>query len=294
MRRADYVLLFALSLPWGCAFLFFKLLVGQMPPLTVAFGRVAIAAAVIVPALALRGVSLGRHARHWRGLLLLGLLNNAVPFTLLAWGLARTESGTASIVNATTSLMVALVAWAYGERPAWNVAAGVALGVFGVAVLVGPAALRGGSVAGNLACLGAALSYGLSARVMGRLRDLPPLVLAAGQLVSSSLILAPLVLLVDRPWALPPPSATGWLALLGLGLISTALAYALFFRLVASAGAANAMLVTFLVPVTALVLGNRVLGEPITRDAVLGAAIIAAGLVLLDGRWRRPARGEAA
>ena len=294
MRRADYVLLFALSLPWGCAFLFFKLLVGQMPPLTVAFGRVAIAAAVIVPALALRGVSLGRHARHWRGLLLLGLLNNAVPFTLLAWGLARTESGTASIVNATTSLMVALVAWAYGERPAWNVAAGVALGVFGVAVLVGPAALRGGSVAGNLACLGAALSYGLSARVMGRLRDLPPLVLAAGPLVSSSLILAPLVLLVDRPWALPPPSATGWLALLGLGLISTALAYALFFRLVASAGAANAMLVTFLVPVTALVLGNRVLGEPITRDAVLGAAIIAAGLVLLDGRWRRPARGEAA
>lgn len=294
MRRADYVLLFALSLPWGCAFLFFKLLVGQMPPLTVAFGRVAIAAAVLVLALALRGVRLGRHARRWRGLLLLGLLSNAVPFTLLAWGLARTESGTASIVNATTPLMVALLAWAHGERPTWNAAAGIALGVLGVAVLVGPAALRGGSVAGNLACLGAAFSYGLSARVMGRLRDLPPLVLAAGQLVSSSLILAPLVLLVDRPWALPPPSAVGWLALSGLGLISTALAYAIFFRLVASAGPANAVLVTFLVPVTALVLGNRVLGEPITRDAVLGAAIIAAGLVLLDGRWRRPARGGTA
>ena len=233
MRRADYLLLVALSLPWGCAFLFFKLLVGRMPPLTVAFGRVAIAAAVIVLVLAVQGVRPGRHVRRWRGLLLLGLLNNAVPFTLLAWGLARTESGTAAIVNATTPLMVALV------------------GFLGVVVLVGPAALRGGSAAGNLACLGAALSYGLSARVMGRLRDVPPLVLAAGQLVSSSVILLPAVLLVDRPWTLPPPSAVGWLALLALGLVSTALAYALFFRLVARAGPANAMLVTFRVPVIA-------------------------------------------
>ena len=294
MRRADYLLLLALSLAWGCAFLFFKLLAGELPPMTVAFGRVAIAAAVIASVLAARGVRPGRYVRHWRGLLLLGLLNNAVPFTLLAWGLARTESGTASIVNATTPLMVALVALACGGRLAWNAAAGIGLGFLGVVVLVGPSALRGGSSAGNLACLGAALSYGLSARVMAGLRDLPPLVLAAGQLLSSSLILLPLVLLVDRPWTLPPPSAAGWLALLALGLISTALAYALFFRLVASAGAANAMLVTLLVPVTALILGNRVLGEPITRDAVLGAAIIAAGLVLLDGRWRRPARGDTA
>lgn len=294
MRRADYLLLVALSLPWGCAFLFFKLLAGELPPMTVAFGRVAIAAAVIVLVLAVQGVRPGRHVRRWRGLLLLGLLNNAVPFTLLAWGLARTESGTAAIVNATTPLMVALVALACGARLSWNVAAGIALGFLGVVVLVGPAALRGGSAAGNLACLGAALSYGLSARVMGRLRDVPPLVLAAGQLVSSSLILLPPVLLVDRPWTLPPPSAVGWLALLALGLVSTALAYALFFRLVARAGPANAMLVTFLVPVTALILGNRVLGEPITGGAVLGAAIIAAGLVLLDGRWRRPARGGAA
>lgn len=293
MRRTDWLLLIGLSVPWGCSFLFFKVLGAELPPMVVALGRVALAAVAVNLVLVVLGIRLARYRAHWRGFLMIGLLNNAVPFTLFAWGTARVPSGTAAICNAMTPVFTVLVARAVsGGRLTWNKLAGVVLGFAGVVVLVGPEAAAGGDVLGSVLCLGGALSYALGAPFMAALRGLPPLAVAGAQLFSSTAILLPPVLLIDRPWTLPAPSAEAWAALLALALFSTAFAYLLFFRLVASAGAANAMLVTFLIPVTALLLGNLVLDEPITRGALLGTAVIAAGLALLDGRWLPARRRE--
>ena len=287
MTRKDWLLLFALSVPWGCSFLFFKVLGAELPPLTIALGRVAIAAAVLGAALAAAGVSVAPFTRHWQDMLLLGLLNNAVPFSLFAWGEMLVSSGTASVFNAMAPVLTVLALRAAGlSGPfTWNKWVGVLLGFAGVVVLAGPDALVGSNLWGDLACLGAAGCYALGAPVMARLRHLPPSGVAAGQLISSTLILVPAAALVDRPWALPAPSLRAWGALVGLALLSTALAYAVYFRLVARAGPANAMLVTYMVPLTALALGNLVLREPITLNALLGAGVILAGLALLDGRW---------
>lgn len=287
MTRKDWLLLLVLSVPWGCSFLFFKVLGAELPPLTIALGRVGIAAVALNGALMLGGVRIGALARHWRPLLALGVLNNAVPFTLFAWGETQVSSGTASIFNATAPVLAVLVMRGAGlSGPlAWHKLGGVLLAFAGVVVLVGPDALAGGSLLGDLACLGAAACYALAAPVMGRLRHLPPLGVAGGQLLASTAVLLPAAAVADRPWALAAPSLQAWGALLGLALLSTALSYALFFRLVSRAGPANAMLVTLVIPVTALALGSLALHEPITPNAALGAAVILAGLAVLDGRW---------
>lgn len=287
MTPKDWLLLLTLSIPWGCSFLFFKVLGAELPPLTIALGRVAIAAGALWLALAASDAQVGALARRWRPLLALGVLNNAVPFTLFAWGETQVSSGTASIFNALAPVLSVLVMRAAGlSGPlAWNKAGGVLLAFAGVVVLVGPDALAGGSLLGDLACLGAAACYALAAPVMAGLRALPPLGVAGGQLLASTAVLLPAAALVDRPWLLPMPSVQAWGALLGLALLSTALSYVLFFRLVSRAGPANAMLVTLVIPVTALALGNLALHEPITPNAALGAAVILAGLAVLDGRW---------
>ncbi|HYZ61933.1 MAG TPA: DMT family transporter, partial [Acetobacteraceae bacterium] len=207
-------------------------------------------------------------------------------FTLFAYGETLVSSGTAAILNALTPILSVLVLRVVdGVRLGWNRALGVAVGLAGVVVLVGPS--EWDSLPGEAACLGAALCYGLSTPFMARLRGHPPQLVAAGQLIASTALLIPVALLVDRPWELPMPSTGAWAALLGLALFSTALAYMLYYRLVSSAGPANAMLVTYVIPATALILGNLALDEPITTRAVMGMGVILAGLALLDGRWLR-------
>ena len=289
MSRKDWLLLFALSVPWGCSFLFFKVLAQQLPPLTTALGRVSIGAAALALGLALAGQSVWSIRAHWRGLLALGLLNNAVPFTLFTLGERTVSSGTAAIYNALSPILTVLVLRVVdGVKLGWMRGLGVLTGFAGVVVLVG----FGGNedLGGQAACFGAALCYGLSTPVMARLRRLPPLLVASGQLIASTILLAPFAAVVDRPWTLPGLDAAGWAALLGLALFSTALAYAMYFKLISSAGPANAMLVTFLLPVTALIVGNLILGEPVTLRAVLGMGVILLGLALLDGRWQRMVR----
>lgn len=294
MKRSDWLLLVLLSLPWGCSFLFFRVLAGSLPPLTVALGRVAIAAAAL--ALAGQAAAAWRQRRHWRAFLMMGLLNNAVPFALFAYGERTVTVGTAAICNATTPVFAALAMRAAGRSGplGWNRWAGVALGFAGVLALVGPGVLAGSDVLGMAACVLAAVSYGASALFMPSVRALPPVTVAAAQLLASTALLLLPALALERPWTLPMPSASTWGALLGLALLSTAFAYLIFFRLVASAGPANAMLVTYLVPVTALALGAVALGEAITAQAVGGALLIAFGLAVLDGRWLRRRRAEAA
>jgi len=290
MRAQDWTLLILLSVLWGGSFLFVGISVKELTPLTIVALRVAVAACVLYLVLRLTGVPLPMQPVVWRAFFGMGLLNNVVPFTLIVWGQSHIASGLASILNATTPLFTVLVAHVLtiDEKLTRQRLVGAAVGFSGVAVMVGSDAMGafGGHVLAQLAVLAAALSYGFAGVFGRRFRDLgvPPIATAAGQLTASSAMLIPLALVVDRPWMLVMPSGVAIAALLGLALLSTALAYVLFFRLLASAGAANASLVTFLIPVSAILLGVTILGEELEARHVLGMVLIATGLALIDGR----------
>jgi drug/metabolite transporter (DMT)-like permease len=228
----------------------------------------------------------------------MGALNNLIPAALIAWSQKTIASGLASVLIATTPVFSILVAHCFttDDRMSANTLVGVALGVAGVAALVGIDTLDGSvqTVPGILGCLAAALSYGF-ANVFGRRfkrLGISPTVGAFGQLAATAVMMAPAALVYDQPWLLPPPSAVVWAAMLGLVLLSTALAYAIFFRLLASAGTTNISLVTLLIPVSAILLGTLILGERLSALQCAGMAIIGLGLVAIDGRvWTAPHPG---
>lgn len=289
MGPAEWGLLAVLALLWAGSFFFYKVLVASLPPLTVVFGRVAIAAVLLDLVILLRGGRIPHDGRLWASFAVMGLLNNLVPFSLIVLGETRISSGLASILNATTPMFTVLVAQAFTADEKLDAAkiAGLTLGFAGVAVLVGPAALAGlggGDAWGEVAVLGAALSYGLAGVFGRRFRGLPPLTVASAQLSASAVLTLPLCLLVDRPWALPMPGLPVWAALLSLAVVSTAIAYVLFFHILARAGATNVSLVTLLVPVGAVLLGAAALDERLAASAWAGMALIGLGLACLDGR----------
>jgi drug/metabolite transporter (DMT)-like permease len=263
----------------------------ELPPLTVAFGRVAVAAAILIALARITGVALPATFAAWRPFAIMGLLNNAIPFVLILWGQTHIPSGLAAILNATTPLFTVLVAHlaTADERLTPSRLAGVTIGLGGVVVMIGPDLLRdlGADVAAQGACLLAAISYAFAGIYGRRFRGEPPLRVAAGQLVMSSLMLAPLALMLDRPWTLTPPSAAAWAALMGTAILSTALGYLLYFRILARAGATNVLLVTFLIPVSAILLGTLILGEQLAVRHIVGMAAIALGLTAIDGRLMR-------
>ena len=289
MNARVWAMLITLSVLWGGSFFFVAVALREIPPLTLVALRVAIAAAALLLALRARGIVLPRGRAVLVACLGMGLLNNAIPFGLIVWGQQHIASGLAAILNATTPLFTVLVAHALtAEKATPARLAGVAIGFAGVLVMLGPGLLGGLTPGGwaAVAILGAALSYafaGVWGRRFGAL-GVPPLGAAAGQTLASSAMMLPLALAVDAPWALPIPSATVVLATLALGLLSTACAYWLYFRILAAAGPVNLLLVTLLIPVTALLLGVLVLGEALSLRQCLGMAAIAAGLVILDGR----------
>jgi drug/metabolite transporter (DMT)-like permease len=284
----DWILLIALSIIWGGSFFFAKIAVQELPPLTVVLGRVGIGAVALMLILLASGQALPRDFRLWRDFLVMGLLNNLIPFSLIFWGQQHIASGLASILNATTPLFTLILAQFLtdDDRLTASRLGGIVLGFLGVAVMIGPDALRGFSLnlGSEMAILGAALSYGCAGVFGRRFRGLPPLVPAAGQVTCSALLLLPVVCLIDRPWILPMPSPMTWLSVLGLALLCTALAYVIFFRILRSAGPTNLALVTFLIPVSALLLGISVLGEDLAPRHFGGMALIFAGLALIDGR----------
>ncbi len=288
MSATDWLLLVALSILWGGSFFFTKLVVLVLPPLTVAFGRVAIAAAILIVLARATGTPLPDRPSTWRPYLVMGLLNNAIPFALIFWGQTHIPSGLAAILNATTPLFTVLVAhWATADEKL-NAArlAGIAAGLAGVIVMIGPDLLRdiGGNVLGQFAVLLAAVSYAFAGVYGRRFRGEPPLRVAAGQLAASSMLLAPVAILLDRPWTLPPPGMATIAALVALAALSTALAYLIYFRILARAGATNVLLVTFLIPVSAILLGTLVLGEQLEPRHLVGMAAIGIGLAAIDGR----------
>jgi drug/metabolite transporter (DMT)-like permease len=282
VRARDWSLLVSLSVLWGGSFFFAKVAIAELHPITVVFGRVALAALALNVAASLAGHSLWRGDMPWPSFFVMGAINNALPFSLIFWGQTHITSGLASILNATTPLFTIVVAHllTHDERLTARKVVGVLAGLAGVAILVGPE--LGGSFWGQLACLAAALSYAF-AGVYGRrfkTMKVPPLQAAAGQLTAAAILILPIMLMAG-----PPPAASlppSWItvgAVVGLALLSTALAYIIYFRLLASAGATKLLLVTFLLPVTAIALGISFLGEPLEVRHIAGLAVIGLGLM---------------
>ena len=297
MTARDWAMLLTLATVWGGSFFFNGVAVRELPVLTVVVARVGLAAVILLCVLRATGLALPREARIWRALFVMGLMNNAVPFGLIVWGQGHIASGLAAILNATTPLFTVLLAHGLtaDERLSPGKAAGVALGFAGVVTMIGAEVLHGlgTGVMAQIACLGAALSYALAGLYGRRFRAMgvPPLVTAAGQAMAATVLLGPLMLAVDRPWTLPLPSPATLAALAGLASLSTAFAYWLYFRLLAAAGATNLLLVTFLVPVSAILLGVLVLGETLLPKHGLGMALIGFGLAMIDGRLPRALAG---
>lgn len=296
MSSTDWWLLAALSLLWGGSFFFVQLAVGHLPAFTIVLLRVSLAALALGLVLVLRGIAFPKGWPVWRALLLMGLLNNALPFSAFVLAQGEIGSALAAILNATTPLFTLLVAHFATADERLNSAKllGLTLGFGGVVVMMGGAALLGGTatVLAQVACLGAAVCYAF-ASVWGRrfkVMGVSPLATAFGMLASSSVIMLPLVLVVDRPWQVVLPGLVPMAAILGLALLSTALAYLIYFRLLATAGAVNLALVTFLIPVSAIALAVLVLGETLALRHVVGMALIALGLAVIDGRLARRLR----
>ena len=288
MGATEWLLLVILSILWGGSFFFNAVALADLPPLTVVFARVSIAAAVLWLVIALSG----QRPTVTFGLLLafaaMGVLNNVIPFTLIVWGQTRIGSGLASILNATTPLFTVVFAhWlTRDERLTPARLVGVVFGLLGVMVMIGPRALEhfGLEVVAQLAVVGAASAYAFAGIFGRRFQGTPPLVTAAGQLSASALIMLPLFVAVDRPASLAAPAIATWGALFGLSLLSTAVAYVIYFRILARAGATNLLLVTFLVPVSALLLAIALLGETLEIRQVSGMVLIGLGLAAIDGR----------
>ena len=291
MTAGEWALLGVLSVVWGASFFFFKILVAELPPFTLVLGRVGLAALALHLVMIARGTPFRLSRDQFGPFLLLGLLNNSVPFVLIAIGETRIASGLAAILNATTPLFTVLVAHAFTEvklTPAKIV--GLLFGMAGVVVLTGPEVLRGlgDNLTGELCCLLAAVTYGFGTNYSRRFNTLPPLTVVTGQSTAAAIWLVPVVLLVDQPWTRPMPSLVTWAAWVGIALPSTAFAYLMFFRLLRTVGPTNLVLVTLLVPVSALLLGALFLGEAVTLHALAGMALIGLSLAAIDGRlWRR-------
>ncbi len=282
------VLLAALALVWGGSFFFAEVALSQLPPLTITLFRVGLALPVLFLVVRIKGIQIPGGARIWGAYLGMGALNNALPFSLIFWGQTQIESGLASILNGTTAMFGAVMAGILlrDEPLTSQKLIGAALGFLGVAVIMGPSTLTSFDPRNlaQLAVLAAAFSYAL-ASVWGKLflAGQPPLMNALGMVVGSTVLMLPLVFYVEGMPRLDL-SAEVWCALIGIAVLSTALAYLMYFDILRRAGSANLMLVTLLIPPVAVGLGAGFLGETLSREAFLGFLVIGLGLVVTDGR----------
>ncbi len=287
-NRAWAGLLF-LSVLWGGSFFFVGVAVTEVPPLTIAAIRVLLAAVILQIVLRLSGLVLPWRREVWQGFLVSGLLNNAIPFSLFFWAQSQIPSGLASILNAMTPIFTVLVAHVFtaDEKLTPPRLLGVLIGFTGVTVMIGTDLLSGigHNVLAQGACLLATLSYALGAVYSRRFSRLgvAPMQVAGGQFIASSAILVPLALLVEQSWQIATPSWPAIAAIVALAVLSTALGFVIYFRVMTVAGS-NVNLVTLLVPVSAILLGALVLGEQLAPRHFAGMAIIALGLLAIDGR----------
>lgn len=306
MGPVEWGLLFTLSVVWGASFFFGKVAVAEMRPFFIVFCRLALASVALNILLVARGMRMPSSFRVWKTLFIMGFFNNMLPFSLIFWGQTQITSSLASILNSTAPLFTVILAHflTRDERLTVNRLAGIIVGMTGVVLLIGPDALRGigKDTFAQIGILGAAFSYAVASVYGRRFAGVNPLVAAAGQITAATVMILPITLFFDRPWQNLSLTLSTWGSVIGLGLFCTALAYVVFFRLLASAGATNVMLVAFLVPVSAILLGTVILGERLELRQAGGMLLIAAGLAAIDGRIlplirsrcrRQPVRAEA-
>ncbi|WP_028583690.1 DMT family transporter [Desulfogranum mediterraneum] len=294
MTPYEWLLLIVLSIFLGGSFFFVGVAVEALPPLTIVALRVGLAALALLVVVQCSGLRLPRSRSVWLAFFGMGLLNNVLPFTLIVWGQTQIASGLAAILNATTPLFTVIAAHflTRDERLSRLKFFGVAIGLGGVIIMIGQETLLGIGEHGSaqLAVLAAAVSYALAGIYGRRFKRLgvQPLVTASGQVTASTIMLFPVALVIDTPFSLPMPGGQVWAALAGLAMVSTALAYLIYFRILAGAGATNVLLVTLLVPVSAILLGGVFLGEQLEPQHYLGMGLISIGLLAIDGRlWTR-------
>ncbi|MDB3861822.1 DMT family transporter [Paracoccaceae bacterium] len=282
------IMLLLLAAVWGGSFYFGEVALREVPPLTITLHRVVWAVPILAVFVFLNGSAFPRSLSVWGAYLVMGALNNAIPFSLIFWGMTQIESGLASILNGTTAMFAAVVAglMLVDEPLTEKKIVGALLGIGGVACIMGPSALTDFNPTNlaQLAILGATLSYAF-AGVWGKtaLTGQTPLMNALGMLVGSTVLMVPIVLVFDGPPNLEL-SASVWGALLGMATLSTAMAYVLYFAILVRAGTANLLLVTLLIPPFAIGLGFLFLGEKVGPNAWIGFAIIVLGFAVTDGR----------
>ena len=288
MTPFEWGLVTVLALIWGGAFFFTEVALVELQPFTFVLGRVGFAAITLWVVVYLSGYRMPASFAKWRDFFVMGGLNNLIPFCLIVWGQTEISGALASILNATTPFFAIVIAHflTADEKMSKNRVLGIVIGIIGVAVMIGPSVVgtADSALLAQLAILGAAISYAFAGVFGRRFAGTPPLVTAAGQVTASTILLLPVALIVDRPWQLPMPTLETWGAVLGVALLGTALAYIIYFRVLRTAGATNLMIVTLLVPVSAIWLGVVFLGESLNTGQIAGMALIGAGLLAIDGR----------
>lgn len=280
--------LFALSLIWGASFLSIRVALDEIGPLTAVAHRTTWAMLILWAYVLIRRLPIPHDLRIWGAFLVMGFLNNVIPFSLMAWGQLHISTGLTSILNAATAIfgVIAAAIFFADERLTARKAIGVTLGFFGVAIAIGLGAFKNFDITslGQLAVIGGTISYALAgvwARKM--LGGLTPQVAAAGMLTGATLMTLPLAWVVEGPLTFDLQLRT-WGAIAYYAIIATALAYMLYYRVLAMAGSGNLMLCTLMVAPVAIVLGALVLGEALPLRAYIGFGLLALGLIILDGR----------
>ena len=290
MTGFEWMLLVLLSVVWGGSFFFNGIALREFPTLSIVTARVGLAALALLFQMKMLGQGIQLNRQILKAFFGMSFLNNVVPFSLIVWGQQHIASGVASILNATTPLFTMLAAhwFTTDEKINPRRLLGVLTGMGGVGLMMGLDSMEssGFHLLGQSAILLAAFSYGLAGVYGKRFAQLeiPPLATATGQLCASSMILIPLTFWIDQPWTFAMPSIEGMGSLLGIALLSTALAYVIYFRLLKTAGATNLLLVTLLIPVSAIILGVFLLDESLEPQHLSGMAVISLGLLIMDGR----------
>jgi drug/metabolite transporter (DMT)-like permease len=311
MNAKDWAKLLSLSVIWGGSFLFAAIAIkgwpsgamNGLPPMAVVLCRVVIASMILLIVLRIMGIAIPATRPQWLAFFGMGFLNNVIPFNLIFWGQSQMPAdvavGLASILNATTPLFTVAIAHVMvtDEKATPAKILGLIFGFFGVVIMIGIDYISslGVSVIGQISCLLATLSYGFAGVFSRRFKSLnvSPMQIAFGQVTASSIMMLPLVMVIDRPWLQPMPGIIPVFAILALGTIATAFAYIIFFQIMASAGATNLSLVTFLIPPSAIMMGAVVLGEALKPQHLLGMVFIGLGLSAIDGRLWKRLRGSA-
>lgn len=287
MGRTEWLLLILLSALWGSSFLFMRVAVRNLPVFTVVLGRIGIAAILITTVVYLQGFRLPTSISQWGRLFLLGFLRAALPISLFVWAGTQIDSSTSGILNSTTPLFTVIIAHFFTQDERFQIRrlASILLGIIGVIFLIGPSALQGlgQNVLAQLAILGATCSYGFAGVYGRRFGDTPIVVTTAGLLLGSTIIIAPLAFIIDKPWMLQPDFVST-ASVFVLAFFNTAIAFMIWLTLNQRVGANNTSQVTFLIPIMAIILGVIILGERVSWNAFVGLIFILAGLAVAHKR----------